>query len=324
MSPALEALVTRLPARVQRRLDHISEPTAAMVRRRLGLDLFLAIGIALVVLRLYNVSPWDARVIDLHAYWATRFGFSYTASDPYTIGAYLYSPVFAQLLTPLTAMSFPLFAGIWTLVLVVTYVWLTGRWATPLIFSIAVGLELYLGQIDILIAAAIVVGFRYPAVWAFPLLTKVAPGVGLVWFVARKEWRKLAIALATTVAFASVSAVFSPTAWKGWFDFLISSASSSVTINGDYLAIPYLLRLPLAVAVIAWGARTDRYWTVPVGVVLAMPILWVNVFSLLIAVIPLRAEPGLTPAREWLAREIPLFRRDLRAAPRLARRAEPS
>ena len=295
-----------------------------MLRRRLGLDLFLAIGIALVVLRLYNVQPWDDKILDLHAYWATRFGFSYAAANPYVIGAYLYSPAFAQLLMPLTAMSFPLFAGLWTLVIVVTYVWLTGRWAMPLLLSFAVGLELYLGQIDILIAAAIVIGFRYPAVWAFPLLTKVAPGIGLVWFVVRREWRKLAIALAATVAIASVSAFFTPFAWKSWFDFILSSATASHPPSGWYLPIPYLLRLPIAVGVIAWGARTDRYWTVPVGVLLGMPILWVNMFTLLIAVIPLRHEPGLTPARAWLSREIPRFRRVTGARPALARRAEPS
>src|SRR6185369_7180297 len=160
MSLPVDRLVDRLPARIQRRLDRISEPTAAMLRRRLGLDLFLAVGIALVVLRLYNVPPWDDKILDLHAYWATRFGFNYAASTPFLIGAYLYSPVFAQVITPLAAMSFPLFAGLWTLMLVATYVWLTGRWAMPLLFSMAVALELYLGQVDILIAAAIVIGFR--------------------------------------------------------------------------------------------------------------------------------------------------------------------
>jgi len=320
MASALEALATRLD-NVRPRLDRSSEPTAALIRKRLSRDLFLAIGIALVVLRLYNVPPWDANILDLHAYWATRFGVDYAGANPFQIGAYLYAPVFAQLLTPLTAMSFPLFAGVWTLILLVTYAWLTGRWALPLAVSIPVALELYLGQIDILIAAAIVVGFRYPAAWAFPLLTKVAPGIGLIWFVVRKEWRKLGIALATTVAIASVSALLAPGAWKGWFDFLVGSVVGPHSVDGDYVAIPFAIRLPMAIAVIVWGARTDRYWTVPVGVLLAMPILWFNVFSLLLAVIPLRHEPGLTPARDWLSRELPTFRR--RTTPRLARRAEP-
>jgi hypothetical protein len=40
-----------------------------------------------------------------------------------------------------------------------------------------------------------------------------------------------------------------------------------------------------------------------------MPILWINVFALLVAVVPLREEPGLTPARAWLLRERLLPRR---------------
>src|SRR6266516_7549537 len=143
-----------------------------MLRLRLGLDLFLAIGIALVVLRLYNVNPWTLPILDVHAYWQTRAGISYAGATPFLIGAYLYAPVFAQLIAPLTLLSFPVFAALWTGLAVIAYAWLVGRWAFPLLLTMAVGLELYLGQIDIFIAAAIVVGFRYPAVWAFPLLTK--------------------------------------------------------------------------------------------------------------------------------------------------------
>ncbi len=44
-------------------------------------------------------------------------------------------------------------------------------------------------------AAAIALGFRYPATWAFVLLAKVTPGIGLLWFLVRREWRNLAIAL---------------------------------------------------------------------------------------------------------------------------------
>jgi hypothetical protein len=321
VTPPIGRIVDHLPARFQRRLDQISEPTAAMVRQRLGLDVFLAIGIALVVLRIYDVQPWTVPVLDMHAYWTTRFGMDYGGSNPFLVGAYLYSPVFAQLVAPLTLLSWPVFAGVWTGAMVVVYAWLVGRWATPLLLSVAVALELYLGQIDVFIAAAIVIGFRYPAVWAFPILTKVAPGVGLVWFIVRKEWRKLFIAITATVAIAAASALVAPDAWRGWFDLLRRSVTEPQTIVGTYLAVPYLVRIPIAVGVIAWGARTDRYWTVPVGVLIAMPILWINVFSLLIAVIPLREEPGLTPAREWLASHIPHL--GARPRPVFARRPEP-
>jgi len=67
---------------------------------------------------------------------------------------------------------------------------------------------------------------------------------------------------------------------------------------------PTVLAVPgLIGGIIFWGARTNRHWTVPIGILLAMPILWVNVFTLLIAVIPLREEAGLTPARAWLLRQ---------------------
>ena len=47
---------------------------------------------------------------------------------------------------------------------------------------------------------AIVLGLRHSAAWAFPLLTKVLPGVGMVWHVVRREWGSLAIATGVTLA----------------------------------------------------------------------------------------------------------------------------
>jgi hypothetical protein len=276
-----------------------------MLRRRLGLDAFLAIGFALVVLRLFDIQPWNAPFFDVHAYWATQFGIDYSHANPFLIGAYLYPPAFAQAIAPLTLLPFPVFAALWTALSVVVCAWLAGRWAAPLLLTGALVLELALGQIDIFIAAAIVVGFRYPAVWAFPLLTKVAPGVGLIWFAVRREWRKLAIALGVTVAIAAVSAFAAPVDWRGWFELMRRSVGEPAPF-GAYVPIPLWLRLPIGIGLIIWGARTDRYWTVPVGVLLSMPILWINVFTLLIAVIPLREEQGLTPAREWLAKVLPI------------------
>ena len=49
------------------------------------------------------------------------------------------------------------------------------------------------------IAAAIVIGFRWPAAWSLVLLTKITPGIGLLWFAVRREWRSLAIALGAVI-----------------------------------------------------------------------------------------------------------------------------
>ena len=294
----LNGLLARLPA-----------PVEARVRDRLGLDLFVVCAVVLVALRLFNVYPWTPWQLDMHTYWATGAGVSYGTSNPYQIGAYLYAPAFAQAIYWLTQLPWPWFAALWTAASVAAYIWLVGRWAFPLLFTVAVALELYLGQIDIFIAAAIVIGFRYPAVWAFPLLTKVAPGIGLLWFLFRREWRNLAIAVAATVAVAGLSAALAPALWNEWWELLRRSIMDKQVVEGAYIGIPVWLRLPFAVGIIFWGARTDRHWTVPIGVLLSMPILWVNVFAMLLAVVPLRQELGLTPARAWLLRERLLPRR---------------
>ncbi|HYN68924.1 MAG TPA: glycosyltransferase family 87 protein [Candidatus Eisenbacteria bacterium] len=288
--------------RLDRLVDRAPAPVAALIRTRLGIDAFIVIAAVFVVFRLLDVYPWTASVLDLHTYWATRDGIDYASSNPFIIGAYLYAPAFAQLIAPLTGLSWPVFAAIWTALIAAVYLWLVGRWAVPLLLSLAVALELFLGQIDVFLAAAIVVGFRYPAAWAFPILTKIAPGIGLIWFVVRSEWRNLALALAATIGIAAISAAFTPDLWRGWLDLVRRSLTEPQTIEGAFLAVPIWLRLPVGVGLIAWGARTDRYWTLPVGILLSMPILWVNVFTILIALVPLRHEFGSTAARAWLLR----------------------
>ena len=47
-----------------------------------------------------------------------------------------------------------------------------------------------------------------------------------------------------------------------------------------------LVRLPLAVVLVVWGARTDRRWTVVVSAMLALPVLWFAAPALLIGVMP--------------------------------------
>ena len=223
-----------------------------------------------------------------------------TLADPYLHSswndpiAYVYSPAFLQLVSPLTALPWQAFMAVWTALLIGAVRFLTGPrlLAAGLLFPFT-AMEVAGGNISLLLAVAIVLGFRWPAAWALVLLTKITPGIGLLWFAVRGEWRSLAIALGATAAVAAVSWVALPDAWPRWFEVIVANAGKGGTWAS--VPIPLLIRLPAAVALVVWGARTDRRWTVPVASMLALPALWYGGISMLLAVIPLlggRSERG--------------------------------
>ena len=83
-----------------------------------------------------------------------------------------------------------------------------------------------IGNVQPLLAAAVVIGFRWPAAWAFVILTKIAPGIGLLWFAFRREWRNLGIALAATAIIAAVSFVFAPQQWADFVRFAMANVGA--------------------------------------------------------------------------------------------------
>jgi hypothetical protein len=218
-----------------------------------------------------------------------------TLADPYLHSewndpiAYVYSPAFLQIVSPLTALPWQAFMAVWTALLIGAVRFLTGPrlLAAGLLFPFT-AMEVAGGNVSLLLAVAIVLGFRWPAAWALVLLTKITPGIGLLWFAVRGEWRSLAIALGATAAIAAVSYLTIPDAWPRWFEVIVANAGKGGTWAS--VPIPLLVRLPAAVALVVWGARTDRRWTVPVAAMLALPALWYGGISMLLAVIPLLAE----------------------------------
>ncbi|HSL76997.1 MAG TPA: hypothetical protein VK867_08635, partial [Candidatus Limnocylindrales bacterium] len=96
----------------------------------------------------------------------------------------------------------------------------------------------------------------------------------------------LAIALGGTALIVAVSFAIMPNAWFAWGEVLSRVAGR----DGTWAAvpIPFVVRLPIAVAVVVWGAWTGRRWTVPVASMLALPALWYGGLSMLLAVIALR------------------------------------
>ncbi|TMC60731.1 MAG: DUF2029 domain-containing protein [Chloroflexi bacterium] len=253
-----------------------------LVRDRLLRDGFVILAAVFVALRLLAVQPW-VESVDAYAYWTTRSGDPYAAAEAGRIGAYLYSPAFAQLLAPLVLLPWPVFCAAWTALLCFVYWRLVGRLALPLLLFLPIPFEIVSGNVHLLIAAAIVVGFRYPIAWALPLLTKVTPGIGLLWFAVRREWRSLGLAVGATVVVSAVSFVVAPDAWRQWLALLVRDAGAPLETPGWYAPIPLLVRLPVAAVVVTWGALTDRRWTVPVAVVLSLPIVWLNSLAILAA-----------------------------------------
>jgi len=267
--------------------------------RRVGTSIFVLVVGIFVTARLLDVYPWNDRIFDLWAYWTTRFGLDYASAVPGHSGDYLYSPAFAQLISPLVALPLPLFAGLWTALLAAVLYWLTG-WRAVLIGLFApVTLSLAIGQTDLLLAAAVVLGFRWPAAWVLPVITKLSPGVGILWFAARREWRPFWIAIGATGLVVTVSAVLDPSAWVGWVEML-ARLQFPTPDAGVYLPVPLWVRLPLAAAFIWWGARADHRWTLPIGAAVALPTFWLNTPTIFVASLPLVDWAADAPAGRWV------------------------
>lgn len=242
----------------------------------------VALAIGLLALVAWTAEPFDPVGLgpgqDARAYWLPWDGSPYVQGSVGLESAYLYSPAFIQALAPLRLLPWTPFLVAWTGILLLVLRWLSG----PVLFAPLIILafpELWGGNITILIAGAVVLGFRFGGSWALPVLTKVTPGLGALWYLVRREWRAAAIAAVATVAVVACSAALAPSLWADWLALLRSSAGSS-TVPGS-VPIPLTIRLPIAIVVIGWAARRDARWLLPVGVLLAMPVLWFGGFALL-------------------------------------------
>lgn len=256
-----------------------------MSARRLPRDLFLGLAIAFVGIRLVGLTPWDQSV-DAYAYWSTRDGTLYEASSVGVLGSYLYSPAFALLIAPASWLPWALFNAAWT-TMNIAIVWaLAGRWSLLALLFLPIPMELVAGNVHLMYAAVAVFGLRYPVLWVVPLITKVTPGIGLLWFAVRREWRNLAIALGATAALVAVSFVLTPDGWREWVALLLGSDAAPAETPGFFIPIPLPVRLAAAAAIVVWGALTDRSWVLPIAMTLALPLLWLNGLATLAGLAP--------------------------------------
>ncbi len=216
----------------------------------------VGIGLAIAVLVTLTRS---GKPVDAWCY----YGFDATRPwDP--DGCFLYSPPLA---TGMEAIRAVLPFEIFTLVLraaeLLVLVVIAGPAIPLLLFIPAVAIELNAANVNILIVGAALLGFRWPWTWAFVILTKVTPGVGVLWFAARREWRSFGIALGATLAVVVASRLAAPWMWHEYF--------IALGTTGDASIFQIWWRLPIAAMVVVWGARNNHRWALIVAVFLALP-----------------------------------------------------
>jgi hypothetical protein len=239
----------------------------------------MALGIAVLVIIWLGVFPAIPEISDGHAYWASLRGEWYTTGAA-TAGAFLYPPPAALVMAPFAQLPWLAFAAVLTAANLAALAWLVGPLAAAaLAFVPPIQSELLWANIHLILAAAIVAGIRQPRWWAAPILTKVTPGIGLLWFAGRGQWMSVAKALALTALLVVVTLPLLG-AWVDWFTILTSSHPHDQTVLLDW---PLPARLVLA-ATLAFGAgRLNWPVILPVAVFLALPIMWVNGAVLLLA-----------------------------------------
>lgn len=204
---------------------------------------------------------------DAHAYWLTgRPWYVPYQISPNHNDAYLYSPAFAQLIRPLTWMPWPAFLSLWIAGETCAFLWLLRplgwRWALPLVLWCSP--ELVIGNVLGFLAVALVAGFARPATWSAFLLTKPVLGLGAVWFLVRREWRRSVVAFGVTAAIVSASVALDPTGWGQWMRFLMTNAGR----DGGLL----WARALLALVIVVWAALRGHRWALPVALLIATPV----------------------------------------------------
>ena len=224
---------------------------------------------------------------DAYTYWSAPYSDPYTGPQLGHPGAYLYPPPFIQALAPFRLLPWEVFHAAWAALGFAALVFLVGPvgGALAITFLSFVHRDLLVGNIHLMLGAAIVIGLRHPAAWAFPILTKLTAGVGVLWFASRGEWRRLAIAGVVSAGIAAASVLTTPELWAAWLDRM---RGDSGTAGGPYVIL-LVARVAVAGILVLYAGSRGRAWLIPIATVIALPILWPDGLAILLACFPLLA-----------------------------------
>jgi hypothetical protein len=237
-----------------------------------------------VILVLYEIV-WVVLggATDIYAYWSTGTDNAYVGYTIQDLYGHAYTPVFTLAFQPLRAIPFTVVYLGWFALNLSIALWLLAplprQWRLPCILLVSP--ELAFGNVHLIIGAAIVLAVSGRA-WtlAFPILTKVTPGLAILWHLLRGDWRGVAWALGVSAILVAISWLIAPNLWPRWWTTVIANLG----VRGPELAwVPLQIRLPVAVMLAVYAARTSRAWLLPVAVLVGLPHIFLQSLALLAA-----------------------------------------
>jgi hypothetical protein len=236
--------------------------------------------------------------IDLAAY--LRAGDDFAAGRPVYVGeigqasAFSYAPPWVVMFGALSWVPDLLMAIAMLTFNLVAIRYVTGSWLWVgfILWYPVSAMLLHSGNIEFLIAAAIVLAARgHAGPLAFTGLAKVSPFLGIP----GRGWREAVLVIGAAVLVTLPWLHL----WPEWVEYLLRQPTTIYIHIGP----PWYIRLPFALALLL----IRRPWARALAVVVAMPSLWLGTLVILIAVV-----------RLWLDARIsrgPVESRDARTAP---------
>ena len=206
--------------------------------------------------------------------------------------AYFYPPLFAILFRPLALLPYAVAAAIWEFVVLASFVvtiwWIGPRrrdtWLAIGILGIPIAWSAAIGQAQVPLTLLTVIG----APWSIALAAnvKLFPALIALWWVGRREWRRLAVFAAWAAGLMLLQLVLAP---QATFDFLTTLTLKEVGAVRSFS--PYALSPLLWAALVVTGvavtlrlSRTRWGWSAAVALsALATPRLLTYMLMTLLA-----------------------------------------
>ena len=276
---------TGVPTRGSRAADRPGERLVNLLAFIVGI-----VGLAYGLLTLYAFGPF----LDTQASWLPWSRPIYNTSLPLWIPHFVGSPVMALFLRPLGLLPFPVFVTAWSALAGVAYWWLLRPLApAPRLIAFAAACSFVLnGNVEWALAVMVVAGMSRPWAWLLAAFAKVAPFLGFGWFVLQRDWRGVAITAVGGAVLVAVSVVLLPGAWPEWIGMLATFQGQTQHSGLFIPAIPLLPRLPVALALLIWGALRRQPLVLPLVLLLSQPDLQPWALGYLAAVPRLRGRPA--------------------------------